>query len=129
MWSTPGGGIEPGESQLTALRRELMEEVGLELTADPPHVWHQEVVQAGGIDGYDGWMNDFFLVRTTAFTARGTMSDAELAAENVTGTRWWSLAEIAAYAGPDLFGPRELGTMLATLLRDGAPAAPVVLGL
>jgi 8-oxo-dGTP diphosphatase len=38
MWGTPGGGIEAGESHVAALRRELLEEVGLEIKEDPPHV-------------------------------------------------------------------------------------------
>ena len=37
VWITPGGGIETGESPLDALRRELVEEVGLRLNDPPPH--------------------------------------------------------------------------------------------
>lgn len=40
VWAAPGGGIEPGELPLEALRRELVEESGLVIDADPPHVWH-----------------------------------------------------------------------------------------
>jgi 8-oxo-dGTP diphosphatase len=84
VWAAPGGGIESGETPHAALRRELQEEVGLDLGSDPPHVWHQEVVVAGHLPGYDGVINDYFLVRTTTFVPAGTMSDDELAAENIS---------------------------------------------
>ena len=128
VWATPGGGVEAGESLLAALRRELDEEVGLVVDHDPPHVWHQEVVRPGRFDGYDGVTNDYFLIRTAAFMPRGSMTDVELASEGVTGFRWWTQAEIAAYSGPDLFGPRELSSALAALLADGPPAVPLQLG-
>jgi 8-oxo-dGTP pyrophosphatase MutT (NUDIX family) len=35
-WHLPGGGVEPGETLLTALARELREEGNIEITADPP---------------------------------------------------------------------------------------------
>lgn len=129
LWAAPGGGVAPGESPLGALRRELREEVGLAVASDPPHVWHQEIVDPGVSTGYDGVVNDYYLVRTTSFAPRGDLTEEELAAENISGTRWWRVRDIVDHGGPDLFSPRDLGTPLTALLTGGVPARPVRLGL
>ncbi|MCC9305877.1 hypothetical protein LN042_01930 [Kitasatospora sp. RB6PN24] len=56
------------------------------------------------------------------------MSDEELAAENVTGCRWWRFPEIVDHGGPDLFSPRDLATPLSALIAFGLPAETVRLG-
>jgi 8-oxo-dGTP pyrophosphatase MutT (NUDIX family) len=41
--------------------------------------------------------------------------------------RWWSAVEIEA--SDEVFAPRELGRLLAELLRDGVPDVPFDVGL
>jgi 8-oxo-dGTP pyrophosphatase MutT (NUDIX family) len=128
-WAAPGGGIEPGELPLVALRRELHEETGLVLDADPPHVWHQEIAAHDRAEGYDGVVNDYFLVRTSHFEPRGALSDGDLAAEHISAMRWWRHDDISEYVGADLFSPRDIATPLAALIAGDIPSTPVMLGL
>ncbi|MEO5708524.1 MAG: NUDIX domain-containing protein [Nocardioidaceae bacterium] len=129
VWTAPGGGVEPGETVLDALRRELVEEIGLAVDGDPPHVWHQVVVAPGHAAGFDGVVNDYFLVRTEVFEPRGSFDPAALADEGITRFAWWTVQELLDHDGPDLLGPCDLPRLLVDLLHAGPPATPHDLGL
>jgi len=88
------GRIEAAESPLEALKRELDEEIGLALVDEPPHVWHQGAVAEGLAEGYDGVINDYYLIKTDKFTPKGSLGPEILRAENITRFRWWSLGEL-----------------------------------
>ena len=118
-WATPGGGVEPGESDRAALTRELAEECGLPLDEPGPVVWTREHVFP--------WNREllrqherFHLIRVDRPELRPAV---DLTAEGVYGYRWWSLAELAST--DEQLAPRALATGVAELLRAGPPAGPL----
>ena len=131
VWGTPGGGIEGDEDVATALRRELAEELGLDDFSIGPQVW-ERVHIIPFLDGrWDGQHDRFYLVDVEPFEPAPRLSVEQLRAENLFQIRWWTQDELASFvpSTSELFAPRKLPQLVATLLSDGVPPVPIETGV
>lgn len=105
-WMTPGGGVDPGETDVEAAVRELWEETGL--LVEPAEVVGpvaDRVVTHGYSDIVTVQDEPFFVVRCGAFEVdvSGHTPDEQA---SISQHRWWSREELAG-TGEEIW-PRDL---------------------
>jgi 8-oxo-dGTP pyrophosphatase MutT (NUDIX family) len=109
-WATVGGGIDEGETDEQALRRELLEEAGIDEPFElGPIVYTREATFPWAKRIYLQ-REQFHVVRVDAHEPKPTI---DVAAEGVTEVRWWTPAELAAPS--EQLVPDELAELVRTL--------------
>lgn len=94
QWTLAGGGVEPGESPVEAMRRELVEELGIqcenleELPVRNRFIYSQDYKRKRGLD-HDGQQAVLFFARIPPD------SELQIQAKEIADARWFTPDEAA----------------------------------
>lgn len=123
VWYTPGGGVRPGETPEQAARREIREEVRLDLGPLIGPIWERRFPHtfAGRFVDAHEW---FFLARVEASDVQA-VAETGVGARYFQGWRWWTVDELGN--GGATFGPGGLPELLARLVEGDVPSSPLFL--
>jgi len=112
FWALPGGEIEPGESEIEAARREICEELGLDLAMTGPiRVDANQFLHQGEmVDN-----TDYFFRATCDRDAPKLIGLTADEIEIMKAIRWWTLAEMEHT--PEKLFPVDLAAWVRGLQR------------
>jgi 8-oxo-dGTP pyrophosphatase MutT (NUDIX family) len=125
FWITPGGGIEPGESERDAVAREIAEETGRAAAEIGPAVWTRSVPISWAEPPFTQ-RETYFWVPTPRFEPSPEAIPTETERREIEAYRWWSLADLEA--SRERFAPRRIAELLRALFEQGLPPAPIDAG-
>lgn len=124
FWHAPGGGIDSGESDPEAARREMIEETGIDAPVEPTPVWARHL--RFSFDGVEYDQHEVYFVahvEAAEVTSAGRSDDEHRYLDH---HRWFTVPDLKAET--DLLAPPDLADRFDELLRNGPPSHPVLVG-